>query len=868
MKHGVVARTVRATIVALGPACPYEPLAMSRVEVHKFGGTSVGDARRIAAAASLMVEAAKHCRVVVVSSAMSGVTDALVQAAESAAAGERGKALILVADLLESHERTLDTLVPEGAEDVRSELRELITSATDVLRAVAHLHLLSPRTRDVILATGEKLAVRLLAAAMRRAGAEAVPVDGDALVDTDEVFGAATPLPGVSGRGIAAGLRQRLQAGEVPVLTGFVGRAPDGATTTLGRGGSDYSATVVAAALGADEVTIWTDVDGVYTADPRVVPEARLLRQLNYREAAELSYYGAKILHPRTIQPVTVREIPVRIRNSFRPEAEGTWVDARFTPGSHPVKAISAVRSQALVSVEGKGMAGIPGIAARVFGALADRGISVTMISQSSSESSICFAVRNEDAEAAELALKRVFRGAIAAGDVEEIVVQRHVGLVAVVGLGMAHSPGVSGRLFASLGARNVNVLAIAQGSSELNISLAVEQRQVDDALRAIHEQFELHRLDTGEDTAGRLDILLFGCGSIGRALCEMVLERRAHVFDRFHLEPRIVALCDRSGYLFRPNGIPIDELRRVLGAKADGVSVSEASGATATSDPTAMLHEALRFRLARPILVDVSDADASAQVMAEAFRLGCDVATANKKPLAGDFASYRQLREAEVSLGRVLKAEATVGAGLPVMDTIEMMVGSGDQIRRAQGCLSGTLAFVLSKIEQGMPMSEAVEEAMAAGYTEPDPTVDLCGADVGRKAVILGRVAGLVEGDVPVQLTGLVDGSWVGLPPDQWREGLRGLDDEMRERAERARSKGQVLRFVATVELGRIEVGLREVASDSPLGMLQGTDNMIVFQSERYDTRPLVVSGPGAGVDVTAMGVMGDILRIAAERR
>jgi bifunctional aspartokinase / homoserine dehydrogenase 1 len=841
---------------------------MSRTEVHKFGGTSVGDARRIASAASLMVEAAKGCRLVVVSSAMSGVTDALIEAAESAAEGERGKALVIISDLLEQHERTLDALVPEGAEDVRAELRELTTGVTDVLRAVSHLHLLSPRTRDVVLSIGEKLAVRLLAAAMRRLGAKAVRVDGDTLVDTDDVFGEATPLPGISGRGVAAGLCCRLDAGEIPVLTGFVGRAPDGATTTLGRGGSDYSATIVAEALAADEVTIWTDVDGVYTADPRVVPEAHLLRQLNYREAAELSYYGAKILHPRTILPVTKREIPVRIRNSFRPEVEGTWVDAHFTPGSHPVKAISAVRAQALVSVEGKGMAGIPGIAARMFGALADRGISVTMISQSSSESSICFAVANEDAEAAELALKRVFRGAIASGDVEEIVVQRHVGLIAIVGLGMAHSPGVSGRLFGALGARGVNVLAIAQGSSELNISLAVERRQVDEALRAIHEQFELHRLDTGEDTTGRLDILLFGCGSIGRALCEMVLERRAHVFERFHLEPRIVALCDRSGYLFRPNGIPMDELRSVLEAKAGGTPLCQAEGATASTDPSAMLHEALQFRLARPILVDVSDADASLEVMREAFRLGCDVATANKKPLAGSYESYRLLREEAASLGRVLKAEATVGAGLPVMDTLETMVGSGDQLTSAQGCLSGTLAFVLSKLEAGVPMSQAVEEAMAAGFTEPDPMVDLCGADVGRKAVILGRVSGLAEGDVPLQLTGLVDGSWVGLAPEDWRERVLGLDDEMRARVEQARLEGKVLRFVATVKAGQIEVGPVAVEADSALGMLRGTDNMIVFQSERYDTRPLVVSGPGAGVDVTAMGVMGDILRIAAERR
>ena len=841
---------------------------MTRTEVHKFGGTSVGDAQRIASVASILEEAAQDARLVVVTSAMGGVTDALVEAAEAAARGDRGRALVIVSDLLEQHERALDTLVPEGAEQERTALRELTTQVTDVLRAVAHLHLLSARTRDRILSTGEKLSVRLLAAAMRRRGLTAVQVDGDTLVETDDVFGEASPLPGVANRAIAASLRPRLERGEIPVVTGFVGRAPDGATTTLGRGGSDYSATILAAALGVDEVTIWTDVHGVYSADPRVVPDARLLRQLNYREAAELSYYGAKILHQRTIIPVATLDIAVRIRNSFAPKEEGTRVDGRFTPGSHPVKAISAIRDQALVSVEGKGMAGIPGIAARVFGALADREISVTMISQSSSESSICFAVGNDRAEAAELSLKRAFRGAISSGDVEEIVVQRNVGLIAIVGLGMARTPGVSGRLFAALGAKGVNVLAIAQGSSELNISLAVEHSQVDDALRAIHDGFGLHRLDTGEDTAGRLDILLLGCGSIGRALCELVSERQAHMFERFQLEPRIVALCDRSGYVFRPNGLAREELRGLLESKKSGKRIADMPGGTAADDPKAMLREALGFRLARPILVDVSDADTSGDVMREAFRLGADVATANKKPLAGSYDGYRALRSEEAALGRVLKAEATVGAGLPIMDTLETMLGAGDRLTRAQGCLSGTLAFVLSRLEEGVAFSQAVEEAVERGYTEPDPMVDLCGADVGRKAVILGRVSGMVTEDVPVQLTGLVDASWVGLPPSEWRARVKSLDASMKQRVDDARAQGKVLRYVATVERGRIEVGPVAVDADSALGMLRGTDNTIVFHSERYDNRPLVVTGPGAGVDVTAMGVMGDILRIAAERR
>jgi len=846
----------------------YERASMTRTEVHKFGGTSVSDAARMQSVAAIVDRAARQSRVVVVVSAMAGVTDALVRAADVAREGRRDESVAVVSSILARHEAALDTCGVSDAEAVRASVRSLGEEVCDVLRAVARLKQLSGASRDRVLSLGEKLSVRVLASVLRAAGMHALALDADGFLETDASFGEANPVAGAVSRSIAAALTGPLEQGAIVVTTGFLGRAPDGSTTTLGRGGSDFSATLIAAALRADEVVIWTDVDGVYSANPRVVPEARRIRQLNFREAAELSFYGAKVLHQRTIIPVASLGIPVRIKSSFEPDAEGTTVDVRFTPGSHPVKAISAIGKQALVSVEGKGMAGVPGVAARVFGALARLGISVTMISQSSSESSICLAVPEDDAEAAELALKQAFRSQISAGDVDEIVVRRGVGLVAAVGLGMAHTPGVSGRLFAALGKRRINVLAVAQGSSELNISFAVDQAQADDAIRAVHEDFGLHRADTGEDTAGRMDILLLGFGNIGRALSELLIERRAHVFQRFGLEPRIVAVCDRSGYVFRPNAIAAHDLRVLQAEKAGGHHVAAMPGAIASTDPTEMVREALAYRLARPVLVDVSDYADAHLVMLEAMKLGCDIVTANKKPLAGPFAQYRQLRDDAAELGRILKAEATVGAGLPVIDTLETMLGAGDRLTCAQGCLSGTLAFVLSQLENGTRFSDAVLEAVRLGYTEPDPMVDLCGADVGRKAVILGRVSGLVTGDVTLDLQGLVDRSLVGLPTHQWRKAIEAMDDELAARVDEARKDRKALRFVATVQPGRVVVGPQLVDLDSPLGMLRGTDNMIVFWSERYDKRPLVITGPGAGVDVTAMGVMGDILRIAAERR
>ena len=615
-------------------------------------------------------------------------------------------------------------------------------------------------------------------------------------------------------------------------------------------------------------MTIWTDVDGVYTADPKVVPASRVIGQLNFREAAEMSYYGAKVLHQRTMIPVAALGIPVRTRNSFAAEAAGTVVDGRVTAGSHPVKAVTAVREQCLVSLEGKGMAGVPGVAARLFDAIAAARISVTMISQSSSEASICLAVPGDRAIDVERSLKREFRSDIARGDVDEIVVRRGVSLIAAVGLGMAQTPGIAARVFASLARRGANVLAIAQGSSELSITLAVDRDATDEAIRALHAEFGLDRIDTGEDSERRFDLILLGCGKIGRALAGLLHERHDHIVQRFGLTARIVAIADRSGFVVRPAGIPRAELTAILEAKAGGAAMAGREGAIPTGSPTAMVRHVLAYRLSRPVLVDVTDGEDTADALLEALRLGCDVVSANKKPLAGSIERFRALVDGAAALDRLLKAEATVGAGLPVVDTLEMLIATGDRLRAAEGCLSGTLGFVMTRLEEGVPFSRAVAEAVDLGYTEPDPVADLSGADVGRKAVILGRLSGLAVEGSELTVSGLVDPLLAGRSRGGLIEGLTAYDGPLAARTEEARRQGRVLRYLARVESGRITVGPAEVPSGSPLGMLKGTDNMIVFTSERYAARPLVVSGPGAGVDVTAMGVLGDILRIAGERR
>ncbi len=848
---------------------------MAKLEIHKFGGTSVGSAHRILSAAGLAARAAENARVVVVVSALAGVTDALETLADVAEQGDASRGAALFSDILARHLDTfadLDGALAFGSGPLRDEVKREIQELCEGLRrrfdAAVILEELTPRVRDAMLATGEKLSARIMAAVLEARGLHAVPVDADTFLETDGRHGEASPMAGIVDRTIAARIEPLLDDGRLPVVTGFCGRAPDGATTTLGRGGSDLTATLLAAALHADEVTIWTDVDGAFSADPRVVPEARLIRQLNYREATEMSYYGAKVLHQRTIIPVARIGIPVYVRNSLDPSAQGTVVDRRFTPGSHPVKAISAIQGQALVSVEGKGMAGVPGVAARVFRTLADEGISVTMISQSSSESSICLAVPESDALAAEMALKQEFRLDMSYGDVEEVAVRQQVGLVAAVGLGMAQTPGVSARVFSCLGARGINVMAIAQGSSELSISVAVDAHQVRAAVRAIHAEFGLHRADTGVDVPGGFDLIVLGCGRIGRRLLELVRARRAHIQQRFGLEVRVVGVADRRGYLLAPAGLSDERLQAILDVKARGEPLTVLPDSVAADRTEALLEEAVTYRLVRPVLVDVSDCDTSGALFREAFRHECDVVTANKKPLTGPYQDFGDLMTEAAAHARLLRAEATVGAGLPVVDTLEMLLATGDRLTRAQGCLSGTLGFIMARLEDDVPFSSAVEEAVRAGFTEPDPVADLSGVDVARKATILGRLSGLVSKDIDVSLEGLVDSSLAGMALDRLLETLRAYDEPFADRVRRARAQGNVLRYVARVEAESIEVGVQEVPVDGSIGALKGADNLIVFESERYSPRPLVVIGPGAGIDVTAMGVLGDMLRIAAERK
>ncbi|HTC24321.1 MAG TPA: aspartate kinase, partial [Gemmatimonadales bacterium] len=715
---------------------------------------------------------------------------------------------------------------------------------------------LSPRTSDFIVARGERLSAHLVAAALRARGASARYVDAAAIVRTDAHYGHASPDYERTDRAARRVLRPLLARRIIPVVPGFLGASPAGDLTTLGRGGSDLTATLLARALGASRVSLWKDVPGLLTADPRIVPDARVIPALHSREAAELAYYGAKVLHPRALIPLAGRKIPLFVRPFTDPVSSGTEVSERVAAAQRPVKALSAAMHQALVTVAGNGMLGVPGIAARTFAALHQRRLSVSLISQASSEHSICFSVPDAAAREARSALLHEFRDEIDRREIDGVEVLHGVATVAVVGLGMAGTPGVATGVFSALSSGAINVVAIAQGSSELNISVVVDGERAAEAQRRIHSAFQLSRIGGGTvSRPERMEIVLLGFGHIGRMLAGLVTRMR-----RPRLPLRIVGIIDRSGFVFEHRGVSDGRLVELAAAKERGRPLAEAGGRPAT--PEEAIAFISRHALRRPILVDLT-ATHTAKLLEQALASGMNLVLSNKVPLAGPIGETDRLFELARAYGRRIRHETTVGAGLPVIDTYYKLIESGDRVEKIEGCLSGTVGFLLWELGRGHKFSAALRAAMAKGYTEPDPRDDLSGMDVGRKALILGRLLGFRGELAPRQVESLVPRAARRLGLEQFLGSLERFDAEWKRRVTGAAARGRVLRYVATVTRKSLVVGLREVDRASPFAALKGADNTVVFTTARYKSNPLVITGPGAGPAVTAAGVLNDILQL-----
>jgi aspartokinase/homoserine dehydrogenase 1 len=827
--------------------------------VHKFGGASLADSAAVRHAVEIIRRHRAEPTVVVVS-AMAGTTDALLEVAQQAGSGESRTVATLIARLRARHVEVARSLLPGGKlrADVLLYVSDLFAELEALAQGLRLLRELTPRTTDYLVSRGERLSARLVSAALESAGLRARFVDAMDLVHTDAAFGQASPDYSRTDRAVSRVLAPLLARGVVPVVPGFIGATAEGEVATLGRGGSDLTATLLARGLSAARVSLWKDVPGLLTADPRVVPDARVIPELHAREAAELAYYGAKVLHPRALIPVTGRRIPVFVRPFADPESAGTEVSERVGAGRNPVKALTAAGGQALVTVTGNGMLGVPGIAARTFAALHGRRISVSLISQASSEHSICFSVPESFADDARVALEREFRGEIARGEIDGVELSPGMATIAVVGLGMHGTPGIAAGVFSALAAGGINVVAIAQGSSELNISVVVEAAQAAEAQRRVHAAFQLSRIAGGSVIRPeRMEIILLGFGQIGRTLTQLIGRVR-----RPALALRVAAVIDRSGFVFEPQGIPPKRLAALAGEKRKGRSLAESPRGRAGTAEEAISHIA-GYALTRPVLVDLTAHD-TGDALEAALTHGMDLVLANKLPLAGRRAASESLWQTARARGRRILHEATVGAGLPIIDTYHKLTESGDRVERIEGLLSGTLGYVLTEVGEGVPFSRAVRAAMRLGFTEPDPREDLSGMDVGRKALILARLLGY-RGELNRAAVESLVPKWArALPLPEFLQRLEELDAGWKRRVDAARAQGNALRYVATVTPRKIAVGLRAVPLASPLASLKGSDNQLVFTTARYKANPLVIRGPGAGAEVTAAGVLNDILRLA----
>nr|MBK7067082.1 bifunctional aspartate kinase/homoserine dehydrogenase I [Deltaproteobacteria bacterium] len=811
--------------------------------VHKFGGTSVASAQRYRDVAAIVAREPGARKAVVVS-AMAKVTDALIALTELARARDESYVARL-AELLERHVEAAKKLLPEPAYlALTAVLRADAADIADVLRAIWLARTCSEELTELVSGYGEIWSAQMLGAHLGATGRSARWLDARKVL---------VVRPGETGPVVDWSASRALlmawlasEPTDELVITGFVAQTPEGVPTTLKRNGSDFSASIFGSLLDASAVTIWTDVDGVLSADPRRVPEAVVLDEMSYDEAMELAYFGAKVLHPRTMAPCVAQAIPIWIRNTFNPTHPGTRIH-RAEPakaGAPSVKGFSTVDGIALINVEGTGMMGVPGVAQRIFGSLRSVSVSVVMISQASSEHSVCFAVPEAQAGLAHATVEKAFASEVHRGQIERVDVVLGCSVLAAVGERMADTPGVAARLFGSLSKAGINVRAIAQGSSERNISLVVDRADSTRALRAVHAGFYL------SDQV--ISVGVVGPGLVGRALLAQLEAQAPLLRARFKLDLRVRAIASST--------------RMVLGDPSLAADAWEGGGPTVPTDLTALAEHIRPSHLPHAVIIDCSASDAVAERYAGWLDRGIHVITPNKRAGAGPLERYRAIKERAQARRTRFFYEATVGAGLPVITTLRDLIQTGDRVTRIEGVLSGTLSYVFNSYTGGTSFSEVVRQAKALGYTEPDPRDDLAGTDVARKLVILGR-----EMDLPMELDAVTVQSLVpealrGADVEAFMTGLADFDAPMAAALEEARAAGEVLRYVGVIEAdGRASASLRRYPLAHPFARVGASDNILAFTTARYHTQPLIVQGPGAGPEVTAGGVFADLLRLAS---
>ena len=810
------------------------------MQVLKFGGTSVANADNINKVVAIVKESAKKDKTVVVVSALGGITDLLLSAVAMAADGEELYKEKL-ATIGQRHFEAVKQLIPVAQQSqLLSLVKKSCNEMEDICNGVFLLRELTDRSKDRIGSYGEWLSSQIIAAKFKADGIEVEWKDARELIVTNSNFTAAEVDFAVTDKKIASYFSTTTAS--LFILPGFIATDCHGITTTLGRGGSDYTAAIIASAVNASLLEIWTDVSGMMTADPRLTNNARIIPNISYQEAMELSHFGAKVIYPPTIQPVMSKGIPVWIKNTFAPADEGTMIESASSKNGNIVRGISSINNIALISLEGSGMIGIPGFSKRLFEALSSEKINVILITQSSSEHSICVGIDTFSAAKAKQAVDTAFANEVALQKVEPLRVETELSIVALVGENMKNHTGISGRMFSAMGRNGVNVRAIAQGSSEKNISAVIATKDVRKAINVLHEEFF-------ETTYKQVNLFITGTGNVGAKLLGQLQQQLEVLQHKMHLQVRVVGLSNSRKMLIDEEGIDLKNWKEKL-----------AGGEEARLQK--FTEEIIIRNLRNSIFVDITANDKVAAGYHQLLEKSISIVACNKVAASSPYNNYKRLKDIAREFNSQFLFETNVGAGLPVIATINDLVHSGDRIHKIQAVLSGTLNFVFNNYDGTRKFAAVVKQAQEEGYTEPDPRLDLGGTDVMRKILILTREAGH-----QAEMDDIANNSFIpavcmqGTVEDFYKE-MENEEAHFLTLVKEANEAGCKLKFVASFDNGKASVGLQHIDPKHDLYHLYGKDNIVLFYTDRYKEQPLVVKGAGAGAEVTASGVFADIIR------
>ena len=812
------------------------------MQVLKFGGTSVGSAENIERVIGIVKEKPVDAGMVVVVSALGGTTDALLHCGQLAAAGDELYKEELQ-QIEQRHMQAAKTLIPvQQQSSLLSLVKRMCNEIEDLCNGVFLLRELSTGTIDKLVSYGELISSQIITAAFNAKEIKAEWKDARELIKTNSNYGNAVVDFAATNKQISEWLKPGSNG--LFIVPGFIASDTKNITTTLGRGGSDYTAAIIASAVNAQSLEIWTDVSGMMTADPRWVANAKIISTISYQEAMELSHFGAKVIYPPTIQPVLSKNIPVWIKNSFAKDEPGTEIKNDAQPGSNIIRGISSINNIALLSLEGSGMVGVPGFSKRLFEALSNATINVILITQSSSEHSICVGVETANAEKAREVIDAAFAGEISMQKVEPLKIEKDLSIVALVGDHMKSHPGISGKMFGALGRNGVNVRAIAQGSSERNISAVIATTDVRKAINVLHEEFF-------ETTYKQINIFIAGTGNVGSKLLRQLQQQQKFLREQLRLQVRVIGIANSKKALTEEKGIDLAKWEELLNSAP-------------SSDIHAFAGMIIEKNLRNSVFVDVTASNEVAKVYDSLLQKSISVVACNKVACSSSYEYYKKLKDLASEFNANFLFETNVGAGLPVIGTLTDLLRSGDKVHRIEAVLSGTLNFVFNNYDGKRLFADVVKQAQDEGYTEPDPRLDLSGTDVMRKIMILARETGeKIEMD-DISNHSFMPASCMKGSVENFYAEMKKHEEHFKKIYEEAAKKNCKLKFVAKYENGKASVGLQHIPPEHDLYHLYGKDNVVLFYTDRYKEQPLVVKGAGAGAEVTASGVFADIIRAA----